>query len=276
MSSDLPPLTDDAMRAYLDRVGLDESPAPDLEGITALHRAHLYAIPFENLDIHLGDRIHLEADHLFDKLVTRRRGGFCYEQNALFARVLTHLGVEVTLLSSRVASGPRGWGPPFDHMTLCITLDRAYLLDVGFGDSYRDPLPLEEWHLDSSGVTYRAHHRDDGIVVQHLADDPRLGRMYLTDPTPRRLEEFGPMCHFQQTSPKVWFTQSWVVTLPLQDGRMTAAPGSFTRTRGGIKQRRDVVERSDLEGLLRDEFGMTGIELPAGFPVQDAPASPQP
>lgn len=268
MTTDLPGLAADELASYLDRVGLDDEPRPDLAGITELHRAHLHAIPFENLDIHLGQRIRLDPDHLFEKLVTRRRGGFCYEQNALFARVLSHLGVGVTLLSSRVASGPRGWGPPFDHMTLKITLDRDYLLDVGFGDSYRDPLPLEHWQLDSSGVTYRAHRRDDGIVVQHLADDPRLGRMYLTDPTPRRIDEFAPMCRFQQTSPDVWFTRSWVVTLPLPDGRMTASPGSFTRSRGGIKRRQEVSSRTELQVLLRDEFGMSGIELPDDFPVE--------
>ena len=124
-------------------------------------------------------------------------------------------------------------------------------------------------------MTYRARRRDDGIVVQHLADDPRLGRMYLTDPTPRRLDEFGPMCDFQQTSPKVWFTQSWVVTLPLEDGRMTAAPGSFTRTRDGIKQRREIAERSDLQQLLREQFGMTGLELPPEFPVEAPPGQGQ-
>ena len=266
MASTVPPLTEDELELYLGRIGLPGRPSPDLAGLTQVHHAHLFSVPFENLDIHIGTEISLDPGAVFDKIVGRRRGGFCYEQNFLLARALTALGFEIDLLSSRVATGPRGWGPPFDHMTLRTTLERDYLLDVGFGVSYRDPLPLGVWSSDSNGSSYRAQPRDDGLLIESKTEDPRLGRLYLTDPTARRIDEFEEMCQFQQTSPDVWFTQTWVATLVLPDGRMTAAPGSLTRTRAGIKRRTPITSLGQLLEVLRAEFGMVGVELPHDFP----------
>src|ERR1044072_486231 len=93
---------------YLQRIGYDGPVLPTARVLSALHRAHLVAVPFENLDIHLGRRLTLDEDALFDKVVKRRRGGFCYEVNSLFAALLRRIGFEVTLLSARVARGAGG------------------------------------------------------------------------------------------------------------------------------------------------------------------------
>src|SRR3569833_2383178 len=93
--------------AYLERIGAARSP-----GLAALHRLHQTAVPFENLSIHLGEPVPLTPEDLYDKIVSRRRGGFCYELNGLFALLLENLGHEVTRLAARVAGGP-----PFDHLT---------------------------------------------------------------------------------------------------------------------------------------------------------------
>lgn len=265
MGANSPPLSKDELARYLDRIGLEIRPAHDLAGLTQLHHAHLLSVPFENLDIHLGRKITLDPDAVFDKMVVRRRGGFCYEHNLLFARALSAIGFTVDILSSRVASGPRGWSPPFDHMTLRTTLERDYLVDVGFGDSYRDPLPFGGWSQDSGGATYRIQPREDGLLIERQTADPRMGRLYLTDPTPRRVDEFEAMCTVQQTSPDVWFTQTWTVTLPLSDGRLTLAPGSLTRTRAGIKRQTAVTSLQQATEILRTDFGMIGIELPDDF-----------
>ena len=262
----LPQLTRNELAGYFDRIGLCEPPAPDLDGITSIHQHHVHSIPFENLDIHMGVEIRLDPDAVFDKLVMNRRGGFCYEHNSLLARALMGMGIDVDLLSSRVASGPRGWGPPFDHMTLGVSLGESLLLDVGFGDSFKDPLPMERWSEDSNGHAYRALQRQDGIVIQRQTPEPRMGRLYLTDPQPRQIDDFAEMCTFQQTSPDVWFTQRWVVTLPLEDGRITAAPGSFTRVRSGIRRRIEILSALHLTEILQADFGMLDIDIGAHFP----------
>ncbi len=99
-----------------------------------LQVAHLLAVPFENLSIHAQQPIVLEDTALFTKIVERRRGGFCYEANGLFAALLREMGFDVAMLSAGVARAEGGFGPDFDHMALMITLEQRWLVDVGFGD----------------------------------------------------------------------------------------------------------------------------------------------
>src|SRR5215470_1616306 len=114
---------------------------PSLPLLRRLHAAHMLAVPFENLSIHVGEPISLGVDALYDKIVRRRRGGFCYELNGLFAWLLRHLGFTVTLLSARVAQPDGGFTPEFDHLALVVPdIDGAdWLADVGFGDSFHRP-----------------------------------------------------------------------------------------------------------------------------------------
>src|SRR5689334_10616650 len=136
------------VHAYLDRIGYRGAIEPTFETLAALQRAHLLAAPFENLDIGLGRPIVLDHGLLFDKIVTRRRGGFCYELNGLFAELLRALGFHVTRLAAGVARADGEFGPEFDHLTLLVREPNQsgtqWLVDVGFGDSFRAPLRLAD------------------------------------------------------------------------------------------------------------------------------------
>ena len=128
--------------AYLARIGYTGPTSPSPATLSALHLAHLLTVPFENLDI--GRRpIVLDEAAFFEKIVTRRRGGFCYELNGLFAALLREMGFRVTLISGRVATSTGGFGPEFDHIALIVDLDERWLVDVGFGDSFLEPLRLD-------------------------------------------------------------------------------------------------------------------------------------
>jgi N-hydroxyarylamine O-acetyltransferase len=136
---------------YLKRIRFSATPGadglgPTLPTLQALHRAHMLAVPFEDLSIHIGQPIILQEDALFDKIVRRRRGGFCYELNGLFAALLRHLGYRVTLLSAGVARSAGGFGPEFDHLTLLVhqLAGADWLADVGFGDSFVQPRALRK------------------------------------------------------------------------------------------------------------------------------------
>ncbi len=132
------------IQAYLKRINYQGGVTPTLETLRQLHHAHLHTIPFENLDIGLGRPIVLNEAALFDKIVIRRRGGFCYELNGLFAAMLRELGFDVTLLSAEVAREDGGYSPPFDHLTLMVKINgTAWLADVGFGASFLEPIPLD-------------------------------------------------------------------------------------------------------------------------------------
>jgi N-hydroxyarylamine O-acetyltransferase len=123
------------LEAYLARIGYTGSRAPTLDTLHALTAAHAQSIPFENLDVLLGLGIELEPERAFDKLVRRRRGGYCFEQNTLFLRVLQTLGFEARALSARVRiDRPRGETPPRTHVFLRVEVGgRTWLTDVGVG-----------------------------------------------------------------------------------------------------------------------------------------------
>jgi N-hydroxyarylamine O-acetyltransferase len=120
---------------YFERIGYHGAREPSLAVLHTLTAAHSQAIPFENLDVLLGRRIELSANAVFDKLVVQRRGGYCFEQNWLFLRVLQALGFHVTPLSARVRlDRPRDFTPPRTHMCLRVVLQgAAWLSDVGVG-----------------------------------------------------------------------------------------------------------------------------------------------
>ncbi|TMC10160.1 MAG: arylamine N-acetyltransferase [Chloroflexi bacterium] len=149
--------------AYLARVGIAALPGPTAAGLRDLHRAHVLAIPFENLDIVLGRGIDVSLPAVQAKLVARRRGGYCYEHNTLFGAVLDRAGFEVTRLAARVRLGA-SFVRARTHMLLVVQAEgRPWLADVGFGgDGLLEPVPLEHGQTSRQGEwTYRVV-REDG------------------------------------------------------------------------------------------------------------------
>ena len=122
------------MDGYLERIGYSGSATPNAQTLCKIHRAHLFTVPLENLDIGWGRDIRLDEEGFVRKIVERRRGGFCYELNGAFAVLLRALGFRVTLLSARVPSEDAKYGPEFDHLVLRVDLEEPWLADVGFGD----------------------------------------------------------------------------------------------------------------------------------------------
>jgi N-hydroxyarylamine O-acetyltransferase len=152
--------------AYLRRIGYGGPLAPAIDTLRGLHWAHLLTVPFENFDIHLGRPIVLDEIRFFDKIVGGRRGGFCYELNGLFAALLHALGFDVTLHSARVHEGNGRYGPEFDHLVLVVYLDERWLVDVGFGESFRLPLRLDKrGDQVQDGHAYRIRDEGGGLTM---------------------------------------------------------------------------------------------------------------
>lgn len=128
--------------AYLDRIGFTEDPRIDLPTLRILHQRHLRTIPYENLDIQLGRFVPTDPDLAFRKLVTDRRGGWCYEMNGLFGAALTALGFDVTLVHASIEQGAAS--VQLSHLALVVDIGQPYLLDVGFGDGLLGPIPIRE------------------------------------------------------------------------------------------------------------------------------------
>jgi len=236
--------------AYLDRIRYAGPTEPTAETLAALHRAHMLAVPFENLDIHLGVRNVLDPDHVFDKVVRRRRGGWCFELNGLFALLLEHLGYRVTRCAAAVVLSEPGT-PDFAHLTLRVDLGEPWLADVGFGDSFTAPLRLDEpGDQERSGHSYRLD-RGDGRVL--LRQDGRPQYRFTLEP--REMHQFQGMCDALQTPPG-HFTDAPVCSRATPDGRVSLAGMRLITTTRQERRERELADAGERRAVLRDLFGI--------------------
>lgn len=246
------------LEAYLKRINYHGSRAVSAETLRDLHVAHLRSVPFENLSIHAGQPIVLDDDALFEKVVTLRRGGFCYELNGLFAALLRELGFDVLMLSARVANPEGEYGPDFDHMTLLVTLDQRWLADVGFGDSFLEPLLLEEGREQVQGAfTYKIVDDGNHLVLMRRQSDGDWEHQYRFTLQPHNYADYADMCHYHQTSSESPFTRKRVCTLATPEGRITLSDlRLITSVDGGGRQERALTSEDEFNALLRQHFGI--------------------
>jgi N-hydroxyarylamine O-acetyltransferase len=236
--------------AYLARIGYDGSRAPTAETLAALHHAHMLTTPFENLDLHLGRRNVLDAEHNYRKIVRDRRGGWCYELNGTFARLLEALGFSVTRYSAAVVLSEPGT-PDFAHLTLRVDLAEPWLCDVGFGDSFTAPLRLDEpGDQERSGHSYRLD-RGDGRVL--LRQDGRPQYRFTLEP--REMHQFQGMCDALQTPPG-HFTDAPVCSRATPYGRVSLAGMRLITTTRQERRERELADAGERRAVLRDLFGI--------------------
>jgi N-hydroxyarylamine O-acetyltransferase len=266
-------LTPAAYKDYLNRIDFSAplnaaAPEPSLATLRALHKSHLLAVPFENLSIHYGQPIILQEEALFEKIVRQRRGGFCYELNGLFAWLLRTLGYQVTLLSAGVARAAGGFGPEYDHLTLLVhQLDGAdWLADVGFGDSFRQPLRFEAGleQPENDGHVYRLLREAQASEDQTPRDSWILQRrsgetweaQYRFTLQPHLLADFTERCQYHQTSPESSFTQKRVCSLATPLGRITLSDLLLIRTVQGKRKEQHLPSEVEYREVLANRFGV--------------------
>jgi N-hydroxyarylamine O-acetyltransferase len=244
-------------RAYLDRIGYNGSLTASAYTLRQLQVAHLQSVPFENLSIHVGEPIVLDNDALFDKIVTRRRGGFCYELNGLFAWLLRDLGFDVTMLAAEVMNAQGQYGEPFDHMALVVRLDEPWLVDVGFGESFVEPLrlvvgtPQEQY-----GRSYQIEEWETRLLVRQRDPGSDWRTMYRFDLRPFEFPDYAGMCRYHQTSPDSPFTQRHLCTLATPGGRVTLAGWRLITTAGGRREERGLLDEKECARVLAETFGI--------------------
>jgi N-hydroxyarylamine O-acetyltransferase len=261
---------DDALlTSYLTRMGATRPVAADGPALRALQVSHLRTVPFENLAIHLGEDIELTGPALADKVVRRRRGGFCYELNGAFAALLSALGFTVSLLNARVFQDGV-LGPPYDHLALLVRGTDGtgpWLADVGFGDHAHHPLLFRSRaeQTDPAG-TFRLVDAPDGDLDLLRDGEPGLR----LERRPRTLADFEATCWYHRTSPASHFTRSLVCSRLTARGRITLSGRKLTVTEDG---RRDVTELPGEAAVLDAYRRHFGIEL-SREPAVARPAPP--
>jgi len=267
----LPVVASVLRETYLDRIGLPVAGPPALETLRRLHAAHVEAIPFENLDILLGRGVHLDPDRLREKLIARRRGGYCFEQNTLFLDVLREVGFAVTPMEARVRT-ESGELLPRTHMVLVVDVEgQSWLVDVGFGgEGPHEPVPLSgEPGSSSAGLVYRVVREGELFVMQmrHVMRDA------WADQYAFRLQPVHPVDvevanWYTSTHPDSRFVRTLTAQRTTRDVRYLLRYPRYTEIDDrGIRTRE--VARDDLVPLLRRVFR---IDLPddVTFPVIDA------
>ncbi len=243
------------LQQYVDRIGYSGSLEPRLETLIGLHRAHLQTIPYENLEIHFGHKLELKLERIFERLVLEHRGGWCYEMNGLFAWVLREIGFDVRLVSTQVTRADGSLMAPGDHVALIVQPEtesqKLWLADVGWGNGFFDPLPLEvgkyrqgflEYRLISHGQMWRFFNQ------QYGAD----GFSFTLEP--RQLEEFQERCTWQQSSAESGFVRVTVCQRFTPDGINTLRDATLIRLTASGELRHTVSSFEEYEQILREDF----------------------
>ncbi|HEY2788076.1 MAG TPA: arylamine N-acetyltransferase [Gaiellales bacterium] len=238
--------------AYLARIAYTGPRDPSAETLAALHRAHMLSVPFENLDLHIGRSNVIAAGRNYRKIVRERRGGWCFELNGTFARLLERLGFTVTRYSAAVVLSEPGT-PDFAHLTLRVDLDRPWLADVGFGDSFTAPLLLDETgpQVRERGRVYRLEPVEGSRVL--LTQDGRP--QYRFERAARAMTQFEGMCRVLQTPPG-HFTDAPICSMATADGRISLAGMRLITTSGDDRHERDLADDGERREVLRDLFGV--------------------
>ena len=252
------------LSAYLGRIGWSGAPPTSTSAaLRALHEAHVAAIPFENLDVLLGRSIRLDLESLSAKLVTKRRGGYCFEQNTLFLAVLESLGFQAVPLAARVRMGspePR----PRTHMLLRVDLTEGpFLADVGFGgDGPLHPVPLEAGPETWAGAAgYRLRREDELWVLEGSAGAGEWTDLYAFTFERQLSADYEMANYYTSTHPHSRFQRNLVVQRSWRDRRVLLLNRERVVRRGRALESTAIRDPEHLLEVLAADFD---LHFPAG------------
>lgn len=259
--------------AYLDRIAWagPVSASPDV--LADLHRHHALAIPFENIDPFSGRPVSVEPGDLVEKILGRRRGGYCFEQNALFQHALHTIGFRTQALCARVLISEGHYGPRSHQITLVDFAGARWLADVGFGgNGLLEAIPFElECEFDQKLDQFRL--RADpthGYRLEHrLAAGWRT--LYAFSLDPYLPADFGLLNYGICRSPASIFTQVPICVRTTATERRIIAGNQFKIRRQGHSPATTLESAVQLRETLASQFGIT---LPDDYPLPAPPAKP--
>jgi arylamine N-acetyltransferase len=256
------------LTGYFARVGYAGPAEPTLDVLQGLMTAHTRSIPFENLDPLMGRPVDdLSPEALFDKLVHRRRGGYCYEQNGLMGYVLAEIGFRVRRLAGRVVwmQPPDAPTPAQTHTVLSVTFPGSagsYLIDVGFGgQTPTSPLRLETGTVQqTTHEPYRLQDRGDGLVLQaEVRGEWQPLYEFCTLTAPEIDLKVGSW--YVSTNPSSFFVTSWMAALVVEDGRLNLAGRDLTIHRADGSEKIGLADAAAVVDVLGDRFGVNVDDL---------------
>ncbi|MBZ0204045.1 MAG: arylamine N-acetyltransferase [Ignavibacteria bacterium] len=250
------------IKRYLERINYSGDLIPTIEVLNELQSAHLLNIPFENIDIHY--KIKIDLLNTYDKIVNHKRGGFCYELNGLFYRLLRGTGFNVKMVSARVYNTDGDFGAEFDHMALIVKIvNNYYLTDVGFGDFSFYPLKIEfnKEIADKCGKFKFEKYNRDYYIIKRLNDKNEFIPQYLFSENERILDDFYEMCIYHQMSPDSHFTGKLICSKLTKNGRITISGNKLKISDNGIVIEQILKTEKEILCRLKELFNVVPCNI---------------
>jgi N-hydroxyarylamine O-acetyltransferase len=243
---------------YLSRIGLSTAPSMTADGLTTLMRAQLHTVPFENLDVQASKIVSLVPSEIVSKILDRKRGGYCYEVNGLFAMALEALNVPYRFVAARPMFYPMR--RPKTHMAVIATVgDDQFLCDLGFGaNGIRAPMRLgeTETQMQQDSETFKLVRKEgDVFTLQHLGDDG-WANQYEFDLSPQEWVDFVPANYFNSTHPDTIFTQKLLIILQNPKGKTILLDDTLKSISDGKIETKTILPEQKA-GILASVFGLS-------------------
>jgi N-hydroxyarylamine O-acetyltransferase len=251
---------------YLSRIDYRQKPQNNLQTLHQLHKKHVFAIPFEDLDIHLKKPLKIDVNSLYKKIIIEKRGGFCYELNFLFYNLLKEIGFDCQIVSSRMYDKRENLGSQFDHLSIIVKLEEDWLVDVGYGNLFAEPMKIptkiDNYVYKDRDAIYKISHSTEAntYILSESRKGYKFKKIYAFETIPRKIEEFYEQIDFKQHSEESYFVKNRICTIPTEEGRITLFNNKFIKTIGKDKEERTIQNDEEFYQIVREEFGMNVLE----------------
>ena len=250
---------------YLNRINYHQIPQINIDTLKELHRKHFFAVPFENLDISLKKPLNVDVNSLYKKVVIEKRGGFCYELNFLFYHLLKQIGFDCQIISARMYEKRDTLGAECDHLAILVKLEENWLIDVGYGNLFSEPMKIcrhnrddsANFYEDRSSVYKMSRVNELNYILSESRRNYKFEKIYMFDTTSRKIEEFNEQIRFKQYSKESYFVKNRICTVPTKKGRITLFNNKFIKTTFNKKEERTIQNDREFYQILRREFDIT-------------------
>ncbi|MDR3390735.1 MAG: arylamine N-acetyltransferase [Sulfuriferula sp.] len=245
------------LQNYLDRIGYQGDAKADIATVTEMMRCQLFTVPFENLDVQAGKVVSLIPEEIAEKIISRNRGGYCYEVNGLFAMALDALGIPYQFVAARPMFYPVK--RPKTHMAIVLTLNNeAWLCDLGFGSyGIRAPMRLDLLNVEvrQDGDTFKLGKTDDGEYLLQALVEGKWENQYAFNLSPQDWIDFVPANYLNSTHPDTIFVKKLLIVLHSQTGRTILFGDTLKTITNGHMEKR-IVAPEDRAAVLLSKFGL--------------------
>lgn len=242
---------------YLNRIGFVAKAGADIATVTQMMRCQLFTVPFENLDVQAGKVVSLVPEDIVDKLVNRKRGGYCFEVNGLFAMALEALGIEYRFVAARPMLYQHR--RPKTHMAIVLNLKgEEWLCDLGFGSyGIRAPMQMKrlEVEVKQDFDTFMLSKTNGNEYLLKARVDGEWANQFAFDLSPQEWIDFEPANYFSSTHPDALFVKKLLVVLHNSNGRNILFGDTLKTVKNGQSEKR-IIAREDRTSILSSVFGL--------------------